>query len=145
MATSRSQLIQTFVRTIARDIKLYQQLLPLLQNQKSLYLQFDGQALSDNIQQQMPILNQLSDSAKERHSCLQQLGLSTNEHSVNKLMSVLPKHLTPQLRQQWSTLKNLIKQCQQLNQSNGQSSAAFHELLNQVKNPVQHTYEERTF
>ncbi|MDF2152580.1 flagellar export chaperone FlgN [Vibrio sp. CAU 1672] len=145
MATSRSQLIQTFVRTIAHDIKLYQQLLPLLQVQKSLYLQFDGQALNDNLHKQTPILNQLNSSASERSQCLQQLGLSANEHSVNRLLSALPRRLTPQLRQQWATLKGLIKQCQQLNQSNGQSSAAFHELLNQIKHPVQHTYEERSF
>jgi flagella synthesis protein FlgN len=145
MAVSHSQVIQTFLRTIAHDIKLYQQLLPLLQNQKSLYFQFDGQALNDNIQKQTPILNQLSRSAKERSACLQQLGLSCNENSVNKLMSVLPKRITPQLRQQWNVLRGLIKQCHQLNQSNGQSSAAFHELLNQVKHPVAHTYEERTF
>lgn len=143
MATSRSQLIQSFVRTIAHDIKLYQQLLPLLQQQKSLYLQFDGQALSDNIQQQTPLLSQLSRSANERSTCLKQLGLSADEQSVHRLMSVLPRRLTPQLRQQWSTLKSLVTQCHQLNMSNGQSSAAFHELLSQVKHPVQHTYDEQ--
>ncbi|EVU17577.1 lfgN domain protein [Vibrio parahaemolyticus V-223/04] len=42
-------------------------------------------------------------------------------------------------------METLIKQCQQYNQSNGQSSAAFHELVSQLKQPVQHTYEDKSF
>ncbi|MDL2043486.1 flagellar protein FlgN, partial [Vibrio parahaemolyticus] len=43
MASAASQRIQYFVRSISEDIKLYQQLLTLLQQQKALYLKFDGE------------------------------------------------------------------------------------------------------
>ncbi|MGR5471299.1 flagellar protein FlgN, partial [Vibrio astriarenae] len=66
MATAASQHIQQFVRSIAEDVKLYQQLLGLIQQQKTLYLQFDGDSLNENILKQMPILNQLGRSASER-------------------------------------------------------------------------------
>lgn len=145
MANNRSQLVQLFVRTITHDVKSYQQLLPLLQQQKSLYLQFDSQALNHNIEQQTPLLNQLHRSANERSHCLQQLGLSANDHSVQRLLNALPITLNHKLRTQWQTLKSLIQQCQQLNHSNGQLSASFQELLAQVTQPTQHVYEERPF
>ena len=145
MATAASQHIQQFVRSISEDIKRYQQLLVLIQQQKSLYLTFDGQALSENIEQQMPILNQLGRSANERTQLMRALGLPCNDDSVNRIFSALPAKIAPQVRTQWMRLESLVKQCQQDNQSNGQSSAAFQELVNQIKQPAQHTYEERSF
>ena len=145
MATAASQHIQQFVRSISEDIKLYQQLLGLIQQQKALYLKFDGEALSENIQKQMPILNQLGRSASERSQSMRKLGLRCNETSVNRIFNALPAKIGTQARTQWTLLGSLVKQCQQDNQSNGQSSAAFQELVSQLKQPVQHTYEERSF
>ncbi|WP_199460814.1 flagellar export chaperone FlgN [Vibrio owensii] len=145
MATAASQHIQQFVRSISEDIKLYQQLLGLIQQQKALYLKFDGEALSENIQKQMPILNQLGRSASERSQLMRKLGLPCNETSVNRIFNALPAKIGTQARKQWALLESLVKQCQQDNQSNGQSSAAFQELVSQLKQPVQHTYEERSF
>ncbi|WP_425670314.1 flagellar export chaperone FlgN [Vibrio owensii] len=145
MATAASQHIQQFVRSISEDIKLYQQLLGLIQQQKALYLKFDGDALSENIQKQMPILNQLGRSASERSQLMRKLGLPCNETSVSRIFNALPAKIGTQARKQWTLLESLVKQCQQDNQSNGQSSAAFQELVSQLKQPVQHTYEERSF
>ncbi|MGR5131081.1 flagellar export chaperone FlgN [Vibrio alfacsensis] len=148
MATAASQHIQHiqhFVRSISSDIKLYQQLLILIQQQKALYLKFDGEALNDNIQQQTPILDQLSRSAKERSHSMRALGLACNGTSVNKIFSALPANIRTQVTKQWTLLETLVTQCQQYNQSNGQSSAAFHELISKLKQPVQHTYEEHSF
>ncbi|MGR5236440.1 flagellar export chaperone FlgN [Vibrio alfacsensis] len=145
MVTAASQHIQHFVRSISSDIKLYQQLLILIQQQKALYLKFDGVALNDNIQQQTPILNQLSRSASERSHAMRALGLTCNDSGVNKIFNALPGHIGTQVRKQWTMLETLVTQCQQYNQSNGQSSAAFHELISQIKQPVQHTYEEHSF
>ncbi|YCO01385.1 flagellar export chaperone FlgN [Vibrio sp. VNB-15] len=145
MATAASQHIQQFVRSISEDIKLYQQLLGLIQQQKALYLKFDGEALNENIQKQMPILNQLGRSASERSQLMRKLGLPCNETSVNRVFNALPAKIGTQARKQWTLLESLVKQCQQDNQSNGQSSAAFQELVSKLKQPVQHTYEERSF
>ncbi|WP_182025941.1 flagellar export chaperone FlgN [Vibrio rotiferianus] len=145
MASPTSQLIQTFVKTIAVDIKLYQELLRLLQEQASIYLTFDSEALNCNIAKQMPILNQLGTHATERSLCMRKLHLPTNEQSVQRIFNALPAKLNVQARAQWNTLEGLINQCQTFNQRNGQSSAAFHELMSQLKHPVQHTYEEHTF
>ncbi|WP_394157224.1 flagellar protein FlgN [Vibrio campbellii] len=145
MATTASQHIQKFVRSIAEDVKLYQQLSGLIQQQKALYLKFDGEALNENIQKQMPILNQLGRSASERSQLMRALGLPCNETSVNRIFNALPSKIGTQARKQWTLLGSLVKQCQQDNQSNGQSSAAFQELVSQLKQPVQHTYEERSF
>ncbi|MDF5063849.1 flagellar export chaperone FlgN, partial [Vibrio parahaemolyticus] len=141
MASAVSQRIQQFVRSISEDIKLYQQLLPLLQQQKVLYLKFDGEALNDNVQKQMPILNKLSRSANDRSQCMRALGLACNDASVKRIFNALPAQIGMQARKQWALLETLVSQCQQYNQSNGHSSAAFHELVSQLKQPVQHTYE----
>ena len=145
MATTASHHIQKFVRSIAEDVKLYQQLSGLIQQQKALYLKFDGEALNENIQKQMPILNQLGRSAIERSQLMRKLGLPCNESGVNRIFNALPAKIGTQARTQWTLLGSLVKQCQQDNQSNGQSSAAFQELVSQLKQPVQHTYEERSF
>ncbi len=145
MASAVSQRIQQFVRSIYEDIKLYQQLLPLLQQQKVLYLKFDGEALNDNVQKQMPILNKLSRSANDRSQCMRALGLACNDASVKRIFNALPAQIGMQARKQWALLETLVSQCQQYNQSNGHSSAAFHELVSQLKQPVQHTYEDKSF
>ncbi|AGV19501.1 MULTISPECIES: flagellar export chaperone FlgN [Vibrio] len=145
MASAVSQRIQQFVRSISEDIKLYQQLLPLLQQQKVLYLKFDGEALNDNVQKQMPILNKLSRSANDRSQCMRALGLACNDASVKRIFNALPAQIGMQARKQWALLETLVSQCQQYNQSNGHSSAAFHELVSQLKQPVQHTYEDKSF
>ncbi|HHF3192495.1 TPA: flagellar export chaperone FlgN [Vibrio alginolyticus] len=145
MASAVSQRIQQFVRSISEDIKLYQQLLPLLQQQKVLYLKFDGEALNDNVQKQMPILNKLSRSANDRSQCMRALGLACNDASVKRIFNALPAQIGVQARKQWALLETLVSQCQQYNQSNGHSSAAFHELVSQLKQPVQHTYEDKSF
>ncbi|ELB2922741.1 flagellar export chaperone FlgN [Vibrio alginolyticus] len=145
MASAVSQRIQQFVRSISEDIKLYQQLLPLLQQQKVLYLKFDGEALNDNVQKQMPILNKLSRSASDRSQCMRALGLACNDASVKRIFNALPTQIGMQARKQWALLETLVSQCQQYNQSNGHSSAAFHELVSQLKQPVQHTYEDKSF
>ncbi|MDF5054087.1 flagellar export chaperone FlgN, partial [Vibrio parahaemolyticus] len=122
MASAVSQRIQQFVRSISEDIKLYQQLLPLLQQQKVLYLKFDGEALNDNVQKQMPILNKLSRSANDRSQCMRALGLACNDASVKRIFNALPAQIGMQARKQWALLETLVSQCQQYNQSNGHSS-----------------------
>ncbi|MGU3841702.1 flagellar export chaperone FlgN, partial [Vibrio diabolicus] len=89
MASAVSQRIQQFIRSIPEDIKLYQQLIPLLQQQKTLYLKFDGEALSNNVQKQMPILNKLSRSASDRSQCMRELGLACNDASVKRIFNAL--------------------------------------------------------
>ncbi len=98
MASAVSQRIQQFVRSISEDIKLYQQLLPLLQQQKVLYLKFDGEALNDNVQKQMPILNKLSRSANDRSQCMRALGLACNDASVKRIFNALPAQIGMQAR-----------------------------------------------
>ncbi|NNN44334.1 MULTISPECIES: flagellar protein FlgN [unclassified Vibrio] len=145
MASPKVQRIQAVINSISIDIKLYQQLLELLREQKSIYLTFDSVALNDNVAQQIPILNQLSHHATERSLHLRKLGLPIHEHSVQRICNALPSELNIKARNQWTYLKSLIHECHQLNQSNGQSSAAFHEIMHHIKHPTQHTYEEQRF
>jgi flagella synthesis protein FlgN len=104
MATTASHHIQKFVRSITEDVKLYQQLSGLIQQQKALYLKFDGEALNENIQKQMPILNQLGRSASERSQSMRKLGLPCNETSVNRIFNALPAKIGTQARKQWTLL-----------------------------------------
>ncbi|GAA5645320.1 MULTISPECIES: flagellar protein FlgN [Vibrio] len=145
MAQTKSQRIQTFFRSVGDDIKLYHQLLPLLKKQQTLYLAFNGPELSENIRQQVPILNQLSQSAQQRAQCMESLGLPASEQGVQSLLKVLPTTLRNQATRQWQSLHQLVDECQQCNQNNGKSSAAFHEMLSQLVSPGQHTYQEQTF
>ncbi len=128
--------------SISEDIKLYRKLLALLQHQKALYLKFDGGSLSDNIQSQLPILNQLGRNASERSQALAQLKLPCSEVGVERLIKALPAKLSDNVNKQWHILESLITQCQKYNQNNGQSSAAFQELLGELTGQKQHSYEE---
>ncbi|WP_439145950.1 flagellar export chaperone FlgN [Vibrio sp.] len=144
MATAASQHIQQVLHSVTEDIKLYQQLLVLIQQQKGLYLQFDSKVLDENIQKQKPILNQLARTSSERSQWMRALGLSCNNASMQRIFNALPTKMSIQVRKQWALLESLVKQCQQDNQSNAQSSAAFQELITQIKQPLQHTYEEHS-
>ena len=143
MTVTKSELVQNFVVSITEDIKLYQKLLALLQHQKALYLKLDSDALNRNIQQQLPVLKKLSYGAKSRTLCLQQLQLPSSEVGVKTLTKALPIKLQTHVAKQWAVLEALIKQCQRYNQENGQSSAAFHELLGQLMGKPAITYEEK--
>ncbi len=142
MTVRTFHLIQTFVHSIDKDIESYEQLLDLLQQQKMLYFKFDEHALSSIVSQQMAIIEQLSSSASERSRSIRKLGLPSNEQSVYRIFNALPFRFKTQVRERWTLLKLLVKECQQMNRSNGQSSAALYELINQIKHPVQYTYEE---
>ncbi len=142
MAANRGQYIQSFILTINDDIKLYKQLHRLIAEQKALYLQFQGEALMDNIQRQEPVLNQLGRNASLRSDSLKQLGLPDNASSVLRLFKALPEQIRNPVQKQWQTLNGLIERCQLLNQENGDSVATFHELLNQLTQPSP-TYTER--
>lgn len=142
MATDTSRVIQTFLRTVGEDIRLYRQLAPLLKAQKSLYLTFDANRLDDNIAEQKPLLEKLEHHANVRSHAMQTLGLTRDKKGVETLFNALPKQLSAQVNQQWQVLQSLIAQCQQYNHDNGVSSATFHELITQLKQPASHTYAE---
>lgn len=144
MSANKTQLIQTFLRTISHDVRHYQALLPLLKKQRELYLTFDADLLQSNIEQQTPHLNALKRSSAERSQSLQQLGLSRDEAGVNRLLAVLPATLGVQAKEQWSTLKNLVEQCQRYNTENGQTSATFHEMVTSITATSSDTYQEQT-
>lgn len=145
MTATATQLIQEFIYSITVDLELYQTLSSLLREQKSIYLAFDNKALKDNIAQQMPLLEQLNTNAEKRSLNLRKLGLANDEQSVQRIFNALPSKLSIKVSNQWHSLKRLINDCHQLNQSNGQSSAAFHEIVFHIKYPAQHTYEEPRF
>ncbi|ASI89512.1 hypothetical protein C9980_22980 [Vibrio mediterranei] len=142
MAATRTELVQQFVLSISEDIKLYRKLLALLQHQKALYLKFDGEALSNNIHNQLPVLKQLGSNASKRSYTLQQLQLPCSENGAKKLIRALPTKLSDTIAKQWQILEALIKECQKYNHDNGQSSAAFHELLGELTGQEQHCYGE---
>lgn len=143
MASEKQKLIQGFIQSIGQDIKLYQQLMALQQQQNALYLTFDAAALSTNVDQQTPLLGQLNRNAQKRSQCMQRLGLPANEQGVSKVFSVLPEKLSVPVKKQWRQLESLITECQQYNQKNGQRSASFHELMSQITNSARDTYEDQ--
>lgn len=143
MTSEKNALVQGFIRSISEDIKLYQQLMTLQQQQNALYLTFDAAALSDNVAQQTPILRYLSGNAEKRSQCMKKLGLPASEQGVSKIFSALPAKISIPVKNQWHQLEALTKQCQQYNQKNGQNSASFHELMSQLTRPVQDTYEDQ--
>ncbi|MDN3609434.1 flagellar protein FlgN [Vibrio ostreicida] len=138
-----SRLIKQYVKTIGQDIRLYQQLTPLLREQKQLYLTLDATRLSANLEQQKPLLNQLIAHAEERRQTMITLALPVEKRGVDKLISLLPPAISKQVSAQCRMLQGMIEQCQKLNQDNGQTSANFHELMVQITQPNQHTYADK--
>ncbi|SHO55662.1 flagellar export chaperone FlgN [Vibrio quintilis] len=135
MASAHSRHIRTFIQSIAPDVRLYRQLLQLLQTQNSLYFAFDGEALNQNLREQLPLYSQLQESASVRSGCLQALKLPADEQSVKRIFNALPPALKTQVEKQWAVLNTLIHQCHAQNQENGQCSAQFHEMLTQLTQP----------
>ncbi|GEM75231.1 flagellar export chaperone FlgN [Vibrio sagamiensis] len=145
MTHSSSRIIQHFLRSIAKDIRLYQELLVTLQRQKKLYFSFESQYLEKNIQEQVILLNRLNQSAKERKEWMSSIGVPLNEQGVSKIFDALPPTIATPARKQWAVLHALIKQCKSENISNGTTAAAFQEIAAQFFHPAAHTYEEQTF
>ncbi|WP_415846606.1 flagellar export chaperone FlgN, partial [Vibrio aerogenes] len=101
----------------------------------SLYLTFDGDALNQNLREQIPLYQKLQESASLRTACLKSVKLPADEHSVKRIFAVLPPALKNQAEKQWAVLSTLIHQCHAQNQENGQCSAQFHEMLTQLTQP----------
>ncbi len=105
-------------------------------------MKFDGEALSNNIHHQLPVLKQLGSNASKRSQTLMQLKLPCSEAGAKKLIRALPAKLSSTIANQWQILETLIKECQKYNHDNGQSSAAFHELLAELIGQERHCYGE---
>lgn len=142
MSSNRGQHIQAFMATISEDLKLYGLLHTLIIEQRLLYLEFKGDELAKNLKQQVPLLNRLNKNASQRTQCLRSLGLPNNSQSVVRILNALPENVRGRFVTQWKSLNSVIEQCRKLNQENGQSSAAFHELLTELTQ-TSVTYEER--
>ncbi|PML77420.1 flagellar protein FlgN [Enterovibrio norvegicus] len=132
MESAAPQRIQYFLRSMSNDVKAYNKLLSLLKQQKSLYTERDGKANEANIRLQAPLLQQLRRTSKERMECLISLGLPANEDGVAQLMRELPEKIAAQANLQWTSLHQLILECQEYSANNGHESATFHELARQM-------------
>lgn len=129
---NKQQALLQLMKGIQCDLQRYRQLHQLMYAQQHSYLHFDGEQLLQITHQQQPLIDALQHSASERHTLLAQLGVSQNQDGMQTLLNALPDKLKRPMQTHWQQLANQVRVCQKLNQSNGQLSASFRELLQDV-------------
>lgn len=130
--TNKQQAIMLIMKGIQQDARQYDQLHQMMVEQQESYLQFDGEALQTLIAKQQPFIEALGESAAQRSKLMASLGLSEDKAGMATLLNALPANLKKPLSEQWQTLELRIRACHQLNQVNGQISASYSEMLQNV-------------
>ncbi|OLQ79116.1 hypothetical protein BIT28_01910 [Photobacterium proteolyticum] len=131
---NKQQAIMLIMKGIQHDVRQYKQLHQLMVEQQESYLKFDGEALQELIAKQRPLIANLSRSAAKRSELMALLGLSQTKAGMATLLQALPEKLKKPMNEYWQTLELCIRSCHQLNQLNGQISASYSEMLQQVNN-----------
>ncbi|MDT1011792.1 flagellar export chaperone FlgN [Plesiomonas shigelloides] len=131
----RKSRVKALLQTLAHDVRDYQQLQPLLQQQYTLMQQRDSRGLTDSNHQLQPLLHTLQQRATKRCQHLQALGLPADDHGMQALFRALPEQLSASAQQQWQQLHQLIQACQQQNSRNGKLLAQQKQLVTQLLKP----------
>lgn len=130
--TNKQQAIMLIMKGIQQDIRQYEQLRKMMIKQQECYIQFDGEALQSLTTRQQPLINALNDNAAQRSALMTALGLNPGKEGMTTLIHALPDKFKKPMGEQWQTLEQLVRACHQLNQVNGQISASYSEMLQNV-------------
>lgn len=126
---SRTEQVKALLRDLQQDVKHYQKLSLLLQQQRMAILTCHVTHTETLDSQLMEIYPQLQTSARRRVEILQQLHLPPNSSGIRSLFSRLPLTIKAQAETCWNTLKQLALTCQHLNERNGLLLHSQHEWL----------------
>lgn len=117
---------------IAQDTHATRQLKTLLLQERELLEQRQHDTLPAIIEQKDQLLGSLTQSARQRHQLLQNLGLQPNSQGWDNLLAAQPA-LAP-VRASWQTLAEEFAECQALNEINGKMIARSKQTLGALLN-----------
>ncbi|MCG7584093.1 flagellar export chaperone FlgN, partial [Photobacterium sp. OFAV2-7] len=116
---SQAELVKALLSELALDVKSYQQLERQLQQQETLLVNRDSQALLTHNAELQQLMQQLGERAQRRCEYLESLGVSADDTGMKRLLSALPAQYRQQGNALWQQLYELTLQCQARNNSNG--------------------------
>ncbi|WP_440875233.1 flagellar export chaperone FlgN [Thalassotalea sp. PLHSN55] len=129
------QTIQLLVAGIKEDLTHFQRYHQLLIEQQSLMQQHNSEQLMLLNKRHEKYHHALLQQSNKRKKLLLELGLSADDAGMDAVISALSAKPAAQVQQMWHALKNLVAQCQQQNQRNGELLASQQQLLNKMLRP----------
>ncbi|MGR5148926.1 flagellar export chaperone FlgN [Photobacterium alginatilyticum] len=134
---SQAELIKALLSELALDVKSYQQLERQLQQQETLLVNRDSQALLTHNAELQRLMQQLGERAQRRCEYLESLGVSADDTGMKRLLSALPAQYRQQGSALWQQLYELTLQCQARNNSNGRLLAQQKQMIDKLLKPEQ--------
>ena len=134
---SKAELIKALLSELAGDVKGYQQLEQQLQQQETLLLNRDSQALLSHNAKLQQLMQQLSKHAQQRCQYLESLGVSADDAGMKRLLAALPAQYGQQGNALWQQLYQLTLACQTRNNSNGRLLAQQKQMIDKLLKPEQ--------
>lgn len=128
------QTIITLVSGLKLDIKNYTLFLELLHKQNSFMQQHKSEELIILNESHTVLLQGINEQAVIRKELLHNIGVTTDNAGMEKILSALDESSRQQVTLLWNKLKQLTRDCHQQNEVNGKLLALQSELLNKVLN-----------
>lgn len=113
------QYLQQFMRDLSQDHKAWRGLNALLLRQRQAILARNSEELETINQQIFGLYHKLSSTGSTRHRLLSALGVSTNNHGVQRLINNLPPAWQDSVGLLWQQVETQAREAQVANQYNG--------------------------
>jgi len=128
------QSIIALVSGLKLDTKNYALFLELLHKQNNLMQQHNSEELIILNQTHTVLLQAINEQAETRKELLHNIGVTTDNAGMEKILAALDEKSRPQVTLLWNKLKQLTHDCHHQNEVNGKLLALQSELLNKVLN-----------
>ncbi|EXJ09519.1 MULTISPECIES: flagella synthesis protein FlgN [Nitrincola] len=132
---------QRFIQQVSEGVELFEKLHQLLEEELSIIVSRDLDALNDMTQRKHQVLREIESSILERNQSLTLLGFTPSEDGFKQLCSTLPSPERSALIGNWTQLTELLREIRLANERNEQvvsrNKANVEQLLNLLQG--QHT------
>ncbi|MDO2948354.1 flagellar export chaperone FlgN [Aeromonas simiae] len=128
----RRQYLQSLVQGVQQDVGRYQQLSVQLDEQYLLLGQHDVEGLNRFNLNHTELMKEIQQQAQTRSQQLNALGFDPNERGMARLIEQLPDPIQARFSPLWLRLENLLLQCKQKNERNGQLLASQVETIRRL-------------
>ncbi|KUQ85952.1 MULTISPECIES: flagellar protein FlgN [Enterobacter cloacae complex] len=132
--TNAAQRVKTLIQDMAEDRKHYHALTALLETQRRHIVAHDAAALDTLNAQVMALYQQLSKNSRQRHTLLNELGISPNAEGMKLLIARLPAAHRSTVSALWYGLQQQATACQRANDYNGALMSMQQEILGNLLN-----------
>lgn len=126
--------VKQLIQGMVGDRQYYIELNQLLDQQRLFIIARHTAELNAVNTRIVEIYQHLSQSDKQRHSLLQQLGLSANSQSIKTLLAKLPVTHQSKVNALWEDLGQQATRCKSINEGNGMLLSMQQDILENLLN-----------